>query len=617
MKVKALGKIFVWGTVKSNIIALQEIWQNRENITQNFEILNIKERSSKRGGGTATIIDNYPMHTIQKKFNINQDSDLIRINPKINYIWILNIYLNQSKISKIQKLFGKIQKNVPLNELSQMIVAGDFNVNGANNHDDNFIFLSKLCKQLGLRIELPPNPTRSTATLDFLICGKNVKIVNRRNVLSPSDHQAVRWELEIEFPKKPKTLKIPSKKTAEKITEKLLRNKEVTCSAIFLDELVRYRHDNRKNLKKIVSHKPRDTQLFEKLLALDDPSHTNDVINDHWKKKWIDTEHVRFSNDSKIAYKDLKTMLKYHLYEKRDGGIISNLQAEDGTIISEPDKVTKQLAKTIEEIQVDKDWAFIRKDSFPRLPIMKEDDLIGLLQNFATNKAISLDGLSGILFNKENVARTAKILKDLWSIDLSSIKGIEASFTSRLVSLNKVFPQIPTRKQMRPILVCSPLQKILEARFLPKLTSYLSEKMVTGQTGFVAGMGIDVNLCRAVWRIKTRTDKYGVPVFGLFVDFANAFNTVPHTALFQKLRLKKVLDEDEIQYLEALYANYRIRIGNKFIRYNKGVAQGSILSPALFNIFIEDLAEELAKELGMSMEDILMYADDLIAMLKH
>ena len=183
--------------------------------------------------------------------------------------------------------------------------------------------------------------------------------------------------------------------------------------------------------------------------------------------------------------------------------------------------------------------------------------------------------------------------------------------TSRLVPLNKVFPEIPNRKQMRPILVCSPLQKMLEARFLPKLTKYMNKSLTASQTGFVPRMGIQVNIHRAIKRITMNTNR-NRNVYGLFIDFANAYNTVPHVLLFKKLRQKKCLDEDEIQYLEALYTKYRIRIGKRIIRFNKGVAQRSILSPALFNIFIEDLAEKLAQVVELNVEDILMYADDIL-----
>src|SRR4029077_10032664 len=103
------------------------------------------------------------------------------------------------------------------------------------------------------------------------------------------------------------------------------------------------------------------------------------------------------------------------------------------------------------------------------------------------------------------------------------------------VPLNKVFPEVPTRKQMRPILICSPLQKLLESYFLPKLVDYMEKKMTPSQTGFIPRMGIQVNLSRALNRIKMRTDKRKT-VYGLFVDFANTYNTVPHTLLFDKLR---------------------------------------------------------------------------------
>ena len=44
------------------------------------------------------------------------------------------------------------------------------------------------------------------------------------------------------------------------------------------------------------------------------------------------------------------------------------------------------------------------------------------------------------------------------------------------------------------------------------------------------------------------------------------------------------------------------------------MAQGSVISPALFDIFISDLAEELKESAGVSLEDILMYADDILTL---
>ena len=126
---------------------------------------------------------------------------------------------------------------------------------------------------------------------------------------------------------------------------------------------------------------------------------------------------------------------------------------------------------------------------------------------------------------------------------------------------------------MRPILICSPIQKLLESRFLPKPVDYLENKLIPSQTGFIPRMGIQVNLYRVIQRIKSRTENRQ-NVFGLFIDFANAYNTVPHTLLFQKLRQKRCLGEHEIDYLEALYTSYRIRIGKTIIKFNKGVAQG-------------------------------------------
>ena len=74
--------------------------------------------------------------------------------------------------------------------------------------------------------------------------------------------------------------------------------------------------------------------------------------------------------------------------------------------------------------------------------------------------------------------------------------------------------------------------------------------LIPSQTGFIPKTGIQVNINRAIQRIKNKTE-IKQNVYGLFIDFANAYNTAPHTLLFQKLRSKRCLEEQEIFYLEA------------------------------------------------------------------
>ena len=75
-----------------------------------------------------------------------------------------------------------------------------------------------------------------------------------------------------------------------------------------------------------------------------------------------------------------------------------------------------------------------------------------------------------------------------------------------------------------------------------------------------------------------------------------------------------MLPEEEKQFLEQIYARLRIRIAKHLIRPNRGVAQGPIISPSLFNIFIEDLSNELQDKAGINIDDLLFYAVDLLTL---
>lgn len=621
------SKINYIKSLECDLYCLQEIWKQEENLHLIGRVLISKIRKNQRGGGTGIIVND--LLTIKKSVesSLSKDSSLIKLAINGVYIWVGNIYFPIWTHETATRLFGKLRSTIPPNEWANVIITGDFNLNVLNNEDPNVKNLRSLCKQMGLNITPPIENTRGNSCLDFAVFGHNISLMKCSNLSSPSDHNALIWEIEIKNAESKSKVKIPNMKLAKEVTNSLISN----CKSLkeFYEKLSVLRHVNKKKLKILVKPPRKDTSLLEKLIETDETIQMQEMIKNHWGKIWRDIEGNRFSKESSVAYKDLKRITRYHLYEKRDGAIIQQLISEDNEIVTNRAQVDELLAQTITEIQVDPQAEHLEKKKFPILPELSAKEFSLLISNqLSYGKAIAHDNLCDLMFkhhidedkiktlSEEDIIKLnpySEILNKLWSVDLDELKGFEKTWEYRLCALNKVFPRIPNRRQMRPINIGSPILKALEARFLPPLKKYLRERLDRAQTGFVDGMGIFVNLRRAVNRIQLRTGRKGNQVcYGLFVDFSNAYNMVPHKLLFEKLRSKKVLHDIEIDYLEQIYSRLRIRVGKHIICPNRGVAQGSILSPALFNIFIEDLSQELQMKAGINIEDLLFYADDLL-----
>jgi len=75
----------------------------------------------------------------------------------------------------------------------------------------------------------------------------------------------------------------------------------------------------------------------------------------------------------------------------------------------------------------------------------------------------------------------------------------------------------------------------------------------------------------------------------IFIDFKAAFDTVPHNNLLQIVSDKKFLNYFEMDLLNFLIKNSYLEINGSKYRIKKGVPQGSIISPLLFDIFMDDL----------------------------
>ena len=138
---------------------------------------------------------------------------------KITIYGLVIFYLRVGSLSKVQKLLTKITNEIPVEQRTQVLLIGDFNIDLNDKDNNSLILLQKCCKDLGLFIENPGGPTREKAILDFLIRGKNITAEKRIIIPSLSNHKAITWDLKVNLPQKVKPTTIPSRKCAQMITQ--------------------------------------------------------------------------------------------------------------------------------------------------------------------------------------------------------------------------------------------------------------------------------------------------------------------------------------------------------------------------------------------------------------
>eukprot|EP00961_Rhodomonas_salina_P298157 3937844-Rhodomonas_salina.1 len=110
------------------------------------------------------------------------------------------------------------------------------------------------------------------------------------------------------------------------------------------------------------------------------------------------------------------------------------------------------------------------------------------------------------------------------------------------------------------------------------------------QEGFRAGKGTGRQAQSLAW-IYEEARRKGSRLYVIFADFVSAFDSVDHRALFIVLRRMGIPDVDLI---ESLYRSSPFRVTTTFgdtakVLVTRGARQGDILSPLIFDIFIDVL----------------------------
>lgn len=120
------------------------------------------------------------------------------------------------------------------------------------------------------------------------------------------------------------------------------------------------------------------------------------------------------------------------------------------------------------------------------------------------------------------------------------------------------------------------------------LKYYLNSQIPKQQAGFVTGRGTRGQITN-VRQLIEKCREFDIPAAICFVDYNKAFDCVKLIKLWRILREMGV-SEHLVALIESLYTNITAMVKmdehmSEHFQIHKGVRQGCILSPILFNIY--------------------------------
>ena len=296
---------------------------------------------------------------------------------------------------------------------------------------------------------------------------------------------------------------------------------------------------------------------------------------------------------------------------------IPNLRNRDGTFTKSDEEVAETLNQPYFNVFTKENLNNIQDIPAKNLitePLgdieIKQEEVEKLLKNLVSNKSPGVDGLH------------PKVLKEMAEEISSPITEIfKRSFNSGVLPRNWLQAVItPIFKKgdrtdpsnYRPVSLTSIICKILEIIIITHIIKHLKANDLSckQQHGFQAGNSVTTNLLEAM-NVWTEALMHNIPIDILYLDYAKAFDTVPHQRLIHQVESFGITGK-VMQWITAFLSNRKQKVcangaESTWSTVMSGIPQGSIIGPILFTLFVNDLPQNISSIISMFADDTKLF----------
>jgi ribonuclease HI len=240
--------------------------------------------------------------------------------------------------------------------------------------------------------------------------------------------------------------------------------------------------------------------------------------------------------------------------------------------------------------------------------VINPNDWYNFINTRKDNSAPGADGITYGMLKKLNEDTTNKIihqLNEMWK---------RGEVSENLKEVKIVAIPKPNNEGARPISLLPTLLKVLNRAVLNKMMYWIKHENLLPDTsfGYRAENSSETCLSFVTNEIMQNVRKKNITAV-IFFDFSKAFNKVNPDILIEIMRNK--VPNEFLQYVESFLKNRKTFIltneGKASFLVSRGVPQGDIMSPMLFNVYTAEF-HRLNNHEGVK---IAQYADDFAAII--